>query len=106
MAFGVKVRVAGPIDAYDATHTEILRRSGDGAAHGLVLHVARATDDGFEVFEVWHAKDDYERFNRDVVLPAMEAIGVPMTGPAPDVVEFEPRVVMSLELFTHETQDA
>lgn len=106
MTYGLAVRVPAPIEAYDRSHAEVMRRSGDPAAHGLVLHVARATPDGFEVLEVWHSKDDYERFDREVVRPAMAAIGVSLAGSPPDVVEFEPRVVMALELFTHETQPA
>jgi hypothetical protein len=55
---------------YDVAHAEIHRRSG-GKPEGLLVHVGRATDDGFEVLEVWESREHFERYNREVVGPAM-----------------------------------
>ena len=96
--FGVIVRVAGPIEVYDASHAEITKRLDGAVADGLVLHVVRALDDGFEVLEVWESKDQYEKFNRDVVGPAMAAVGVPTDAPPPETVEFEPHNLMAVQL--------
>src|SRR5919202_798934 len=52
--YGVLSRVPAPIEAYDASHAEIGRRS-QGKADGLLVHVGRATPDGFEVLEVWES---------------------------------------------------
>ena len=96
--FGVIVRVAGPIEVYDASHAEITKRLDGAVADGLVLHVARALDDGFEVIEVWESKEQYETFNREVVGPAMAAIGAPTDAPPPETVEFEPHNLMAVQL--------
>lgn len=94
MTCGLIVRPS-PVEGYDLSHAEVVRR-GDPALAGLIVHVSRAVEDGFEVFEVWHGKEQYERFTREVVVPVMEAVGVSMTGPPPQVTEFEPRVLMAV----------
>ena len=37
---------------YDGMHAEMIRRAGT-SGDGLLVHVGRATSDGFEVLEVW-----------------------------------------------------
>ena len=49
---------------------EMIRRVGT-SIDGLLVHVGRATTDGFQVLEVWESKDDYDRANPDVVLAMM-----------------------------------
>jgi hypothetical protein len=44
---------------------------------GLVSHVAGATPEGWRVFDVWESREDYERFARERVAPAVVAAGVP-----------------------------
>jgi hypothetical protein len=104
MTHGVIVRVGGPIQAYHATHAEIMKAVGDQQPDGFILHVARATEDGFEILEVWEAKEQCDAFNRDVVGPAMERAGAPTSGPEPEVIEFEPRAVMAVQLYTSDMQ--
>ena len=53
---------------YDGMHAEMTRRTGT-SLDGLLVHVGRATPDGFEVVEVWESKDDYDRANTDIVFP-------------------------------------
>jgi hypothetical protein len=77
--YAILSRVPAPAEMYDALHAEVLRR-GDGKGEGLLVHVARATDDGFEVLEVWDSREHFERFNQDVVGPAMADL---VPGPAP-----------------------
>jgi hypothetical protein len=79
--YGVLSRVPAPIEAYDAAHAEVGRRSG-GEVEGLLVHVGRATDDGFEVLEVWESREHFERFTRDVVNPLMAELS-PGPPPAP-----------------------
>jgi hypothetical protein len=90
--YGVLSRVPAPVEMYDALHAEVLRR-GDGKGDGLLFHVARATDDGFEVVEVWESREQFERFNRDVVLPVVTdlAPGAPPPTTGQGYVEFEVR---------------
>jgi len=91
MTFGIVSDVAAPIELYDALHAEIVRRSPDGA-DGMLLHVGRATADGFQVLEVWESRELYDRFNAEVVGPAIAQL----TGGAPPpeqppIEQFEPR---------------
>lgn len=64
------VDVPAPAGVYDATHTELLRRTG-GHVDGLIMHVCRATDSGFQVLEVWTDRAACERAERDLVAPIL-----------------------------------
>ncbi len=100
MAFGISLDVAAPVELYDALHAEVARRSGP--VDGLLLHVGRATRDGFQVIEVWETREQCDRYNEEVVLPALARLtqGQPPR-PAPPRVEFEPRglVVPAAQVF-------
>ena len=56
MTHGLVMKVPEPTEFYDASHTEVGRRS-TGRAAGLLLHLGRGTDDGREVLEIWESKD-------------------------------------------------
>jgi hypothetical protein len=99
MTYGVIVRVSAPIEAYDASHAEVMKAAGDSTGTGLISHVARQTADGFEITEIWESKEQADDFNRAVVWPAMQRVGVPEGGPEPEVIEFEPRVVMAVQVY-------
>jgi hypothetical protein len=60
--YGIVTTVPAPVEVYDRMHAELVKRAGtslDGT--GLLVHVGRATADGFERFEVWESKDHYDR---------------------------------------------
>jgi hypothetical protein len=91
MPHGRVMEVPAPTEFYDALHIEVGQRS-TGRADGLLLHVGRVTDDGFEVLEIWESKEKCDRFFAEVVWPAMDAVsdaharrGEPVT------TDFEPR---------------
>jgi len=56
------VDVPAPVAVYDATHAELLRRTG-GHVDGLVVHICRATESGFQVVEVWTDRPPSRRPN-------------------------------------------
>jgi hypothetical protein len=98
MAYGVITRIPAPIEAYDASSAEMAKSEGKLEPDGLILHVARATDDGFELIEVWQSKEHSDKFNDGVVRPALVRLGVSMSpdGPMPQIVEFDAsRVIVS-----------
>jgi len=68
MTWGVIVDVPAPVEVYDAVHTALLERTG-GVADGLLIHLARATADGFQIVEVWDSREQAERYEREVVGP-------------------------------------
>lgn len=87
------VDAPAPPGSYDATHAELLRRTG-GHVEGLIVHVCRATDGGFQVLEVWTDRAACERADRELVAPilaerAEAASGTPH--PSPRIEEFAVR---------------
>ena len=48
--YGVITTVPAPVEMYDGMHAEILRRVGM-SFDGLLVHIGRATTDGFQVLE-------------------------------------------------------
>jgi hypothetical protein len=93
MAYGYVMDVPAPIELYDAVHAEIGRRTAAvGGAEGLLLHVGRQTRDGFQVTEVWESKELCDRFNAEIVGPALAELSAGQA-PAQEPVreEFEPR---------------
>ncbi|HEV7727073.1 MAG TPA: hypothetical protein VGO74_09100 [Modestobacter sp.] len=92
MPYGIEYDVPAPIQFYDTVHAEVLQRGGS-SVDGLLLHVGRPSDGGFQVLEVWESRDHWQRHNDDVVGPMMAGLvddQPPTTGP-PDGKEFEIR---------------
>ena len=91
MAYGYVMDVPAPVEFYDALHAEITRRSG-GGPEGLLVHLGRATDAGFQILEIWESQEQCERFNAEVVGPALAELSDGQAPPpGPPVDEFEPR---------------
>ncbi len=91
MTHGLVMNVPAPIEFYDALHAEIARRTTAGV-DGLLLHVGRATGDGFQVVEVWESKEKCDRFFTEVGWPALAAVSGGQAPPGePAREEFEPR---------------
>jgi hypothetical protein len=91
MTYGFVMDVPAPIEFYDALHAEIARRDS-GESYGMLLHIGRPTRDGFQVIEIWGSKEQRERFDAEILGPALAEVSggrPPMTEPARQ--EFEPR---------------
>jgi hypothetical protein len=71
--YGVTTTVAAPVEMYDGMHAEMTRRNGP-SVDGLLVHVGRATADGFEVVEVWESKDHYDRAMAEIVVPLVREL--------------------------------
>ena len=67
--YGVITTVPAPVEMYDEIH----RRVG-ATVDGLLVHVGRATTDGFQTLEVWESKEHYDRANTDIVFPLMREL--------------------------------
>ena len=94
MTYGMIVRVQAPVESYQATHAEVLQALDGREADGLLCHIGRGFDGGFEVIEIWESKEAWGKFNEEVVMPAMVRAGVGMTEVPPELTEFEPLDVM------------
>ena len=75
---------------YDTVHAEMLKRIGT-TVDGLLVHIGRATTDGFQTVEVWESKEHYDRANTDIVFPLMRELAgdqpPPSTAPPPETFE-------------------
>jgi len=90
MTYSFIVDVPAPIEMYDATHAAVAAAAGT-AVDGLLVHVGRATDTGFQVLEVWESKQHCDRFNETVVGPAMAALTGGQPVPPPPITEITVR---------------
>lgn len=105
MSYGEIVRVCAPIEAYQALHQQIGELLGADVPEGAILHVARATDDGFEVIEVWESKEQADAFKREVFQFAVERLGAGgAAGTEPQFLEFEPTTTITFAAYNSDTQ--
>ena len=74
--YGVVTTVPAPVEMYDRMHAELIKRAGTSVDDsGLLVHVGRATADGFERFEVWESKEHYDRATEIAVFLMRELAG-------------------------------
>jgi len=90
MTYGLMQTVPLPIEAYEQIHAQIGAAQVQRPAHGLLVHFARTTEQGYQVVEVWESKEDCDRFFAEVVNPIVErfAAGGPLPS-EPVIEEFE-----------------
>jgi hypothetical protein len=79
--YGVITTVPAPVETYDRMHAELIKRAGP-SVHGLLVHIGRATSDGFQIVQVWESKQHYDRANTDVVLPMMRELAGDQPAPS------------------------
>ncbi len=93
MPYATCTTVEAPIALYAAIHAHVLDATG-GAVDGLLVHLARPTATGFEVFEVWESREHCDDVSRNVLGPAFAAAaaetGTEGALPQPHVEEFTP----------------
>jgi hypothetical protein len=79
----------------EALYQQVKHRIGDEPAEGLVLHVVTKIDGGLRHLNVWQTAEDWNRYQRERVVPAvgvvLEAAGIP--APAGPPVEQELHIV-------------
>ena len=60
--YGVVTTVPAPVEIYDRMHAELIKRASSFVGDlGLLVHVGRATADGFQLFQVYESKEHYDR---------------------------------------------
>jgi hypothetical protein len=96
--YGVITTFPAPVEMYDGMHAEMLSRVGM-SFEGLLVHIGRATTDGFQTLEVWESKDHYDRANTDIVFPLMRELAgdqpPPSTEPATETFDVHGLVIPS-----------
>jgi hypothetical protein len=81
--YGVITTIPAPVETYDTVHAEWLKRVG-ATVDGLLVHIGRATTDGFQTLEVWESKEHYDRANTDIVIPLMRELAGDQPPPSPE----------------------
>lgn len=104
MSYGEIVRVGAPIEAYQALHQQIGELLGAHVPEGAILHVARATDDGFEVIDVWESKEQADAFKSEFYQLALERLGAGAAGTEPQLLEFEPTRTITFAAYNSDRQ--
>ncbi|MDQ4027831.1 MAG: hypothetical protein M3214_07260 [Actinomycetota bacterium] len=83
------------VPADEQFYRRVMAEIGGDAPDGLVLHLVVKRDGGLRYTEVWKSQEDWERFRRERVAPALEkvfrAAGFDETPPRP--IEHEIEVV-------------
>jgi hypothetical protein len=83
MAWGFIAELPLSREEYDRLNAEI---SPD--PDGLILHTASEKGGTMRVIDVWESKDAYQRFERDILFPALERIGGDTPDEPPPLDEF------------------
>lgn len=93
MPYTTHTTVDAPLAMYHAIHARVLDTT-HGTVDGLLVHLARPTPTGFEVFEVWESHEHCHHFSRDVLEPILATAGADAgtagTAPQPHVEELTP----------------
>jgi hypothetical protein len=96
--YGIITTVPAPVEMYDGMHAEMLKRVGT-SIDGLLVHVGRATTDGFQTLEVWESKEHYDRANAAIVFPLMREltgdVPSPSSGQTTEVFDLHGLVIPS-----------
>jgi hypothetical protein len=71
---GIVATVPGPMDMYRAVNAQVNEKMGETPPTGLLVHIARATADGFQVIEVWESKQQCDAFQDDVLAPIIDRV--------------------------------
>jgi hypothetical protein len=85
--FGVINRYrGGTADQYDRT-VAVVHPEG-GLPAGQTFHAAGPTEDGWVVVAIWDARESFERFRDEVLLPALSQVEDGLPAP-PDTTTFQ-----------------
>jgi hypothetical protein len=80
VAWGFITELPISLEEYDRLDSEI-----KGDPEGLIVHTSSEKNGRVRVVDVWESKDAYERFEREILMPAMGRAGLeaPTGGPPP-----------------------
>jgi hypothetical protein len=48
---------------------------------GLIIHTAGATSGGWRIFDVWESREQFDRFNDEYIMPAVQGMDLPQIPP-------------------------
>jgi hypothetical protein len=86
MTIGMIIDLPGPMEMYDAVSAELTEQLSGGLPEGLVVHIARPTEDGVQLIEVWESQADVDRFNDEILAPIVERLSQGQAPPREQVM--------------------
>jgi hypothetical protein len=100
MTYSYTADIPAPIEMYDAMHAAIKEAVGT-SADGLLVHIGRGTESGFQVTEVWESKDKFDKFVNEIAGPIMARLSGGQAPPGLPTNEFELRglVIQTGDIF-------
>jgi hypothetical protein len=98
MPYATITRSPLPLPAYRALHAAI-SAAANSTYDGLISHVIRETEDGYDMFEVWESKEHHDAFVAKFVVPVLAQFDVRPTDPQPEFEDFEPANVMVIRTY-------
>ena len=84
MAWGFITEFPFPAEEYDRLDREV-----GPNPEGLIVHIAAKSGDGMKIIDVWESKEAYDRFEQEMLMPAMGRIGLATPDRPPPRDEFE-----------------
>jgi hypothetical protein len=68
-------------------YARVVAALGDGPFEGLVVHLAGPCEAGWRIIQVWRSAQDYSRFARAALWPALGSSGA-LAGASPPLFEW------------------
>ena len=85
--YAFTIDMPGPLELYQVAHTEFLKYPTDD----LLLHIARPTDEGVQIVELWTSAEAFGTWMAGSVGSAIEAVtAAGWTFPDVKAVPFDP----------------
>lgn len=69
-------------DEFDRLRAEV----GDVPPPGLIVHVGGPTEHGWRTIEVWESRTEFDRYERELMEPALERFGFRLDSSLQEVV--------------------
>jgi hypothetical protein len=86
------MRYALIVDHAEATmadYQKVLAEIGSDRPAGRLAHAVGSTDDGLRFIDIWESREDAQRFQRDLLLPAFVKVFGDRRSSQPMVIELD-----------------
>jgi hypothetical protein len=87
MAIGLRIKFAGGTqEQYEAIHGEM--DIDANPPEGLIFHMAGPIEDGWGIIDAWESRGQFDAFQADRLMPAVQSLGDRAPQSPPDIKEF------------------
>ncbi|HET6571390.1 MAG TPA: hypothetical protein VFG58_07880 [Solirubrobacterales bacterium] len=87
MAVGLRIKMAGGTrEMYEAIHAKM--DVDANPPDGLIFHMAGPVDDGWGIIDAWESREQFDAFQADRLMGAIQSLGDQAPAGPPDIKEF------------------